>query len=169
MLAISEEPFGATTCGFDKVPRVEALSYCLDAERTALVARWFCLFQVTECGLVGGRAHNVGSVGEGPPVKDCKKGHLDAEEHRRNADFDVRSLNAVARLDCTRTCEEGDDDGLPEAEEDDQLDSQDLQDGFMLSYVGSNLVVELDDAVHGYSDSYTFYDHDPHMGESWIQ
>lgn len=102
-------------------------------------------------------------------MKDGEESHLNAEKHRRNGDLDIGGSDGGICLDCTRTRQKRDDDGLPETEEDDQFDSNNLQNGFMLSYVLFDLEVKLNDAVHGHTDSDTLYDHDPDMCKRWIQ
>lgn len=55
----------------------------------------FWIGEETWCGL---RSHNSGTAnvvdppGEGPKVKDAEQSHFDAEQHGRDADFDVGGL-----------------------------------------------------------------------------
>lgn len=52
-------------------------------------------------------------------MEDGEEGHFDAEKHSRDADFDIWCLDLGAVVDGTRAGEEGDEDCLPETEEDD--------------------------------------------------
>jgi hypothetical protein len=54
---------------------------------------------------------------------------------------------------------------LPETEENNKLDAQDLQERSMLSEIVFELQVELDQHEHGDSDRGTLKDHDPDMSE----
>jgi hypothetical protein len=54
---------------------------------------------------------------------------------------------------------------LPETEENDELNTQDLQERSVLSEVVFELQVELDQHEHGDSDRGTLKDHDPDMSE----
>lgn len=169
MSAAYKQPFSASACSFHEIPHVEAIDYGFDAERTTVIADWFSLLNMAESSLVCGGTNDVWSVGERPPVKDSEEGHFYAEKHRGNADLDIRSLNRVVGFDCAGASKEGDDDRLPETQEDNKFDGQNFQNRFVLSYVAPDLVVELDYAVHSYCDCDTFNDHDPDVGESWIK
>lgn len=58
---------------------------------------------------------------------------------------------------------------LPEGEEDHQFDARELENGLVLSDVVFDLVVELNDAVHGDCDAECVKDRNPNVGKCWIQ
>jgi len=102
-------------------------------------------------------------------MEDSKDCHLNAEKHRRYANFDVGSLNFRGLLDGTGACQERDEERLPETEENDEFDGENLKQRLMLRNVASELDIELDDAVHGYSDGDCFDYQDPYVSKGWVK
>lgn len=56
---------------------------------------------------------------------------------------------------------------MPEGQENNELDGDNLEKGFLFSKVDLELDVELDDEVHGEGDSYTFDNEDPDVSKEW--
>jgi hypothetical protein len=102
-------------------------------------------------------------------MEDSEEGHLYAQQHSRYPNLDIWCLNPGRRLDSTGACEEGNEDSLPEAEEDDELNGNDFQQRFVMSDVIADLDVELNETVHGDGDCAGFDNHDPNVGESRIE
>ena len=57
---------------------------------------------------------------------------------------------------------------LPETEENDQLNTQDLQERSVLGEIVLELQVELNEHEHGDSDRSTLKDHNPDVRECWV-
>ncbi len=102
-------------------------------------------------------------------MEERKEGHLDTQEQGGNAHLDVGCLNVIAGLDGARTGEERNGDGLPEAQENDQLDRSNLEKWFVLADVVLDLYVELDQAVHGDGDGNGLEYHDPDVRKRWTE
>ena len=163
--AADEEPAETAADGFDKVPRIEGVHEGSQAEGAALV-RGFGVRQEARSGFGGydgGAADVVWSPGKGPEVKDAKKSHFDAKEEGGDADFDVGLGDAGGGFDGAGGGEEGDYDSLPEGEEDDELDGGDFEEGLVFAEVVFELDVELDQAVHCYTNATSFNDHHLNM------
>lgn len=158
LLNANEEPANATAKRFDHVPKIQGIK---DSQKTqwssfrgaALVFSasqsqgWVRRWVVTWFG-----AGNIWLVGEGPDMQNSKDGHLEAEKERRDADLEVRvGQNLVGLYNAQRGCAHGDGSGLPERQENDQFDSQDLQEGSMLGQGFLHLYVELNQTEHGNS------------------
>jgi len=101
-------------------------------------------------------------------MEDGEDGHLNVQEHGWYPNLDVWCLNLIAWLDGPGSCKQRYGKCLPEAEKDDQFDSCDLQQRFVLSDVVLQLYVELDDTEHGDRDCSCLNSHHPNMREDWI-
>jgi len=102
-------------------------------------------------------------------VEDSKDRHFNAKKHRRDANLDVGSPNFRGLLDGTSARQERDEKRLPETEENDEFDRENLEQRLMLLNVDSELDIELDDAVHGYSDGDCFDYQDPYVSKGWVK
>ena len=87
---------------------------------------------------------------ERPDMEDGEKGHLNAQKQCRDPHFDVRSLDMLGGLDGSSAGEEGDGNGLPKTQKDDQFDRRDFQKRLVRSNVVLDLNVELNQAVHSH-------------------
>ena len=97
-----------------------------------------------------------------------EKGHLHAQQQARDANLDVRRTDARARLNHVQGGQDGDDDGLPKGQEDDELDGDELEDGLMLGDVGGDLEVKGQEAVHGDGDADGGEERDPDVREGGV-
>lgn len=70
---------------------------------------------------------DVGGVCEGVDVEDGKDHHLDTHRQGRDADLDVVHGPVLSGLEDAEIAEQTQQAGLPEAEEDDEFDTQELQ------------------------------------------
>jgi hypothetical protein len=78
-------------------------------------------------------------------MQSRKDGHFDADQKRRNPDFQVRVSHFGGRFDNVkgRGSEYANHEGLPEGKKDYKLDGCDLQEWSMLSKVRLQLNIEL--------------------------
>ena len=58
---------------------------------------------------------------------------------------------------------------LPEGQEDDKLDTQELEEWLVLSQIATKFVVELNQSVHGDRNTSTLESSNPDMGECWVE
>lgn len=95
-------------------------------------------------------------------MEEGEDGHLDAEKQGWDADFQIGVSDFARRLDYIQCCrgEDTDQEGLPEGEEDHQLDGDNFQERMVGGEIHSKLDVELDEAVHGHCDRGTLNDED---------
>ncbi|KAL9001685.1 MAG: hypothetical protein Q9180_010013, partial [Flavoplaca navasiana] len=101
-----------------------------------------------------GRAPDIVHLpGKGEEVEGGEDGHFDTQKKRRDTNSEIRALQALGGLNGATGGQERDEDGLPEREEDDKFNSSNLEQGTMLGQVFFELNVELNEAVHGYSDA----------------
>jgi hypothetical protein len=165
-LDADEEPADAAAEGLDDVPDVDGIPDGKQAERAA--GAGIVLVLLGPLDGARGAVRNgvegwlgvveVGAVGEGPEVEDGEEGHLEAQEEGRNADFEVWVGEDLVLVDDVEGGgAEGDGRGLPEGEEDDQLDGKNFQERAVVGEGFAELDVELDNTVHCYCDSDAVY------------
>lgn len=165
----AEEPADAAAKGLDKIPDVEGVKDGSKAHEAALArlelvgdGRVAALVQVGARVVAGGGAvAGVGLVGKGPDVQERKGGHLDAEEQGGNADLDVGVGEDLVGVDNVEgRGADGNGRGLPEGEEDDELDGDNLDEEFLVGEGFLELNVELNEAEHGNGDGDGVEDND---------
>jgi len=113
VVAADEQPAEGADDGLDEVPGVEGVEEGAEAKGPALVAG--CVGQEGGAGFGGDDGGAVDVVflpGEGEEVQDGEEGHLDAEQHAWDADFDVRGGEAGGGFDGAGGGEEGDEELL---------------------------------------------------------
>lgn len=162
-----EDPSCCSSNRFDHVPRIHRINYCLYPQKAALVhLRRLAWDRVRHVLL---RSQGVRLPRKSPQVKDCKEGHLDAQQHRGDSNFDVRRLELIAGGDGTCRGKESDSNRLPKAEKDHQLNCSDLEKRLVLGNISFDLNVELNETVHGDRDGARFDENDPNVGEGRIE
>ena len=125
------------------------------------------LHVVSELGAIHARRRHIVGIGERIAVRDGRKEHLDAHEKVLDAVghvFDGVRRPAVFLADDVPVDERRDDHGLPEGEEDDQLDAEELgqrADGLELLVHG---VIKQDEAVQRRHLADVDGDGDVHVG-----
>lgn len=72
-------------------------------------------------------AGDVGLVREGEDVENGKDHHLDTDSQSRDTNLNVEHGPVLGRLEDTEIAKHTQQTGLPEAEEDDEFDTQELQ------------------------------------------
>lgn len=105
-----EEPSESSANVFDQVPWIESVHQGFGTQAPALVGGFWV--KIHAGGGFGGDDLGASDVvytpWEGPQVENAKKCHFDAEEKRRDSDFDIWRLYAGGGFDGACGSEEGD-------------------------------------------------------------
>ena len=143
-----EEPTEASAASFDDIPRVHSVQECACWAVRILGRQWrVAVYSGIQRTLA---LEVIGFPWEGPQVEYRKNSHLDASKRGGDTDAQIRPRDLVCCLQgATFCCQERDDPALPEAEEDDQLDTQHLQERSVWRQIFFQLDVKLYNAVHG--------------------
>lgn len=156
----AKQPANTAAEGLDDVPDIHGVKDGREADQAARLGLALvfnrgaaALVEVRARVVYGGRVLFVWRVGESPEVQQRKGSHFYAEEQRGDADFDVwvgEDLVGVHNVEGRGA--DGNGRGLPEGEEDDELDGDDFDEKFVLGDGFAELNVHLDKTEHGNCD-----------------
>ncbi|KAI3482204.1 hypothetical protein L1887_55174 [Cichorium endivia] len=107
----------------------------------------------------------IRQVAEGLDVDKSKEEHPKALKERIDARLDLLGGEVLGLLDGTKADEEREQRVLPEGEEDDGLDREELEDWFVGVDELADGHVELDEAIHGHTDRDADKEGAPNMSE----
>lgn len=170
----AEEPADTASKGFDKVPNVHGVPNGSKAHETTLFvlklvgnSSGVALLQIrTRVVARCGAALRVRLVWKSPEMEQSKGGHFDAEKQGRDADLDIGIGEDLVRVHNVQgRGSNGNGRGLPEGEEDNELDGDNLDEKLLLLEGVLELDVDLDEAEHGNGDGDGIEDDDPDVSK----